>query len=135
MFKNLPSAIKNEKLDKRLKTSMTEHLLSFEAEFKRNFPEPKEQEAAFVRNPFSTALDELQDQFCDLQNDSSAHDAFQEIAISQFWCIIHESYPSYPIISELTFRRKVGDDIRLALSNTKPQISTFAVRFLSQPSH
>ena len=84
MFKNLSSAIKNEKFDKRLKTSITERLLSFEAEFKRYFPEPKEQEAAFVRIPFSTALDELQDQFCDLQNDSSAHDAFQEIAISQF---------------------------------------------------
>ena len=66
-LKNLSSAIKNEKLDQRLKTSITEHLLSFEAEFKRYFSEPKEQEAAFVRNPFSTALDELQEQFCDLQ--------------------------------------------------------------------
>ena len=63
---------------------MTEHLLSLEAQFKRYFPEPKEQEAAFVRNPFSTALDESQDQFRGLQNNSSAHDAFQEIAISQF---------------------------------------------------
>ena len=135
MFKNLSGSIKNEKFDKRLKTSITEHLLSFEAEFKRYFSEPKEQEAAFVRNPFSTALDELQDQFCDLQNDSSAHDDFQEIAISQFWCAMHESYPSYPLISELTFRRKVGDDTRLALSNTKPQISTSAVRLLSQPLH
>ena len=135
MFENLSSAIKNEKLDKRLKTSITEHLLSFEAEFKRYFPERKEQEAAFVRNPFSTALDELQDQFCNLPNDLSAHDAFQEIAISQFWCAMHKSYLSYPLISELTFRRKVGDDIRLALSNTKPQISTSAVRLLSQPSH
>ena len=135
MFENLSSTIKNEKLDERLKTSMTQHLLSFEVEFKRCFPECKEQEVPFVRNPFSTALDELQDQFCDLQNDSSAHDAFQEIAISQFWCAMNESYPSYPLISVLTFRKKVGDDIRLALSNTKPQISTSAVRLLSQPSH
>ena len=132
MFKNLSSAIKNEKLDKRLKTSITELLLSFKAEFKRYFSEPKEQKAAFVQNPFSTALDELQNQFCDLENDSSAHDAFQEIAISQFWCAMHKSYP---LIFELTFQRKVGDDIRLALSNTKPQISTSAVRSLSQPSH
>ena len=50
---------KNEKLDEHLKTLSTEHLQSFEAEFKRYFPELKEQEAAFVRNPFSTALDEL----------------------------------------------------------------------------
>ena len=59
MFENLSSAIKNEKLDELLKTSVTQHLQSFEAEFKRYFPKPKEQAAAFVRNPFSTALDEL----------------------------------------------------------------------------
>ena len=81
---NLSKAIKNEELDERLKTSITQHLQSLETEFKRYFPEPKKQKAAFVRNPFSTALDELQDQFCDLQNDSSAHDALSEIAISQF---------------------------------------------------
>ena len=56
MFENLSSAIKNEKLDERLKTSITEHLQSFEAEFKRYFPEPKEQEAGFVRNPFSRRI-------------------------------------------------------------------------------
>ena len=60
MFENLSSAIKNEKLDERLKTLITEHLQSFEAEFKRYFPKPEQQEAAFVRNQFSTALDELQ---------------------------------------------------------------------------
>ena len=88
----MPSATKNKKLDERSKASITQHLPSSEAEFKRYLPEPKKQEATFVRNPFSTALDELQDQFCDLQNDSSAHDAFQKIAISQFWCAMHESY-------------------------------------------
>ena len=67
MFENLSSAIKNEKLDERLKTLITEHLQSFEAEFKRYFPKPEQQEAAFVRNQFSTALDELQEQFCDIQ--------------------------------------------------------------------
>ena len=50
--------------------------------FKRYFPELKDQEAAFVRNPFSTSLnvanipDELLDQFCDHQNHSSARDFF-----------------------------------------------------------
>ena len=61
MFENLSSAVKNKKLDKRLKTSITKHLQFFEAEFKRYFPESKEQKAAFVQNPFSSALDELQD--------------------------------------------------------------------------
>ena len=56
MFENLSSAIRNEKLDERLKTSITEHLQPFEAEFKPYFPEPKEQEAKFVRNPFSRRI-------------------------------------------------------------------------------
>ena len=43
MFENLSSAIKQEKLDERLKISFTdEHLQSLEAEFKRCFPEPKD---------------------------------------------------------------------------------------------
>ena len=68
-FENLSSAIKNEKLDECLKTSITEHLQInlLNQSFKRYFPEPEEQEAAFVRNQFSTALDELQEQFCDHQ--------------------------------------------------------------------
>ena len=68
--RNLSGAIKeNEELDERLKTSITEHLQSLENEFKRYFTELKEQEAAFVRSPFSTALDvsdipdELKDRF------------------------------------------------------------------------
>ena len=74
MFENLSRAIKkDEELDERLKTSIKQRLQSLETEFKRYFPELEEQEAAFVRNPFSTALDvndisdELQYQFYDLQ--------------------------------------------------------------------
>ena len=50
----------------------------------------KLEEAAFVQNQFSTALDvsdfldELQDQFYYLQNDLSACDVFQDMALSQF---------------------------------------------------
>ena len=90
MFENLSSAIKeNEKLDKRVNTSTTQHLQPLKTVLKRYFPELKEQEAAFVRNPLSTALnvsdipDKLQDQFYDHQNHSSALDVFQKMALSQ----------------------------------------------------
>ena len=75
--------------------------------FKQYFPELKEQEAAFVRNPFSTALnvsdipDELQDQFYDHQNHTSSRNFFQKMALSQFQCVMRESYPQ---VSELAFR-------------------------------
>ena len=53
-----------------------------------NVPELKKQEAAFIWNLFSTALnvsdipDELHDQFYDHQNHSSARDVFQKMALS-----------------------------------------------------
>ena len=79
MFENLSSTInEDEELDERLKLSITQHLLSLETEFQVYFLKLKEQKAAIVRNPFSTALDvsdipnESRDQFYDLQNDSSA---------------------------------------------------------------
>ena len=68
-----------------MKTSITQHLQSLETGFKKYFPELKEKEAAFVRSQFSTALDvsdilnELQDQFYDLKNDSFVRDVFQEM--------------------------------------------------------
>ena len=52
-----------------------------------------------MRNPFSTALgvsdilDELPDQFYDLQKDSFARDVFREKALSQFWFAMRKSFP------------------------------------------
>ena len=89
MFENLSSAIKeDEELNERLNTSTTQHFQPLTTVLKRYFPELKEQEAAFVRNPLSTALnvsdipDKLQDQFYDHQNHSSARDVFQKMALS-----------------------------------------------------
>ena len=82
-----------------LKISITQHLQSLETVFEQYFPGLKEKEAAFVQNQFSTALDvsdilhELQDQFYDLKHDLFARDVFQEMALSQFWCAMRESYP------------------------------------------
>ena len=89
MFENLSSAIKeDEELDERLNTLTTQHLQPLKTVLKRYFPELKEQEAAFEWSPSSTALnvndipDELQDQFYDHQNHSSARECFQKIALS-----------------------------------------------------
>ena len=97
----------DEEFDERLKTSITQHLQSRKTEFKRYFPELKEQEAIFVGNLFLTTLDvsgipdELLDQFYDLQNGSSARDVFQEMALFQFWCAMCECDPQ---VLELAFR-------------------------------
>ena len=79
----------DEALDECLDTLTTQHLQPLKTVLKQYFPELKEQEAAFVWNPFLTALnvsdipDKLQDQFYDHQNHSSARDAFQKMALSQ----------------------------------------------------
>ena len=90
-FENSSSAVKeDEVLDERLNTSITQHLQSLETVFKRYFSKLEEQEAAFVRNSFSVAVNEsdipheLQDQFYDHQNHSFTRDFFQKMALSQF---------------------------------------------------
>ena len=83
----------------RVEAEAIQKLLLRYSWFKQFFPELKEKEAPVVRNPFSTALvvsdilDELQDHFYDLQNDSSARDVFQEIALSQLRFAMHEFFP------------------------------------------
>jgi len=82
---------KTEELAKNLKTSVIDHLQSLEIEFQQYFPEQEEEEDAFARNPFSSSLaianilDEVQDQFFDIRNHSSARDIFHKMPFSGFW--------------------------------------------------
>ena len=149
-----------------LKKLIVAHLQSMECEFQRCFPELEEQEAILVQNPFSASLDasgipdEIQDQYFDLKNDSSARILYHEKSLSQFWC---EMYDSYPQVSKLAFqvllpfattylcesgfsallhmktkernRMNVEDDMRLALSSTQPRVSRLAADVQGQPSH
>lgn len=76
MFENLCSVVGESELDGILKLEISEHLESLENEFQRYFRELTDEEAALVRNPFSTSLDvasipdEIQDEFIDMRNDS-----------------------------------------------------------------
>ena len=87
------------KIDEQLKTLMVEHLQSMEYEFQHYFSELKEKEPILARNPFSNSLDasdipeEMQEQFIEFKNDSTAHDIYHEKPLSQFWCDMTESYP------------------------------------------
>ena len=154
------------KIDEQLKTLMIEHVQSMEYEFQHYFSELIEEEAILARNPFSNSLDvsditeEMQKQFIEFKNDSTAHDIYHEKPLSQFWCDMTESYPQ---ISKLGFRTllpfattylcesgfstllhiktkernrmKVEHKMRLALLNTQPQISRLAAQTQDQPSH
>lgn len=168
MFEKLCGVVEEseDELDDNLKEEITGHLESLEKEFQRYFPELTEEEAALTRNPFSASLnvasipDEIQDEFIDLQNDSSARNLFNEKLLTQFWCAMYKSYPNVTMLAfrvlipfastylcESGFstllhiktkarnRLNVEDDMRLALTNTQPRILKLVTQMQAQPSH
>jgi hypothetical protein len=132
----------------------------------RYFPELSEDEAAVVRNLFHASLDvadvpdEVQDEFLELRNDSTARDLFQEKTLTEFWCAMRRSYPNVALLAfrvlvpfastylcESGFstllqiktkarnRLDVQDDMRLALTNTQPRIAKLVTQMQAQSSH
>ncbi|XP_076061211.1 SCAN domain-containing protein 3-like [Oratosquilla oratoria] len=108
----------------------------------------------------SSIPDEIQDEFLDLRNDSSAHDLFKVKSVTQFRCTMYQSYSKVSMIAlrvlvpfastylcEAFFstlvniktknrnRLDVGDDMRLALTNFRPRISKLAAELQHQASH
>ena len=99
--------------------------------------------------------DEVQDEFTELQNDSTAHDLLQEKTLTEFWCAIHilmlrcfcYGYLCHlllPIFGKVVFQLfcklkqrprnwlDVQDDMRLALTQTKPRISKLVTQMQPQ---
>jgi len=108
MLEKLSNVVeKTDELAKNLKAPIIDHFQSLEIECQWYFSELKEEDA-FSRNQFSASLaianilDEVQDQLCDLWNDSSTHDIFHEMPFSRFWWAVRELYPQR---SELAFRK------------------------------
>ncbi|XP_068227879.1 zinc finger BED domain-containing protein 5-like [Palaemon carinicauda] len=155
-------------LDQFLKDEITEHLQSLEKEVERYFPELSQEQEALVRNPFCTELDissipdEIQDEYLNLRNDSSARDLFKVKSVTQFWCGMYQSYSKISMIAlrvlvpfastylcEAGFSTlvnmktknrnrlelDVGDDMRLALTTFRPRISKLAAEMQHQASH
>ncbi|XP_076339961.1 zinc finger BED domain-containing protein 5-like [Tachypleus tridentatus] len=153
-------------LDQFLKDEITEHLQSLEKEVERYFPELSQEQEVLVRNPFCTERDvssipdDIQDEFLDIRNDSSARDLFKVKSVTQFWCAMYQSYSKVSMIAlrvlvpfastylcEAGFstlvniktknrnRLGVGDDMRLALTNARLRISKLAAEMQHQASH
>ena len=156
MFEKLSNVVeKTEERAKNLKTSVIDHLQSLETEFQWYFSQLKEEEDAFLRNQFSTSLaitnilDEVpgpilwsihqnmiffmkchflgSGELCvnHIHNDlnwlSKYCVAIIYICESVFSALAH-------VKTEARNQRIVQHHKRLALSNTYPRISKFAVR-------
>ncbi|KAG8238426.1 hypothetical protein J437_LFUL002883 [Ladona fulva] len=121
------------------------------AMFEHHSTKTEESETGIVDNDVSDIPDEVQDEFLELRNDSSARDIFQEKSSSQFWCAMRHSYPKVSMLSfqilvrfastylcesgfsilmqiKTKARNKldVQDDMRLVLTKTQPRIITLA---------
>ena len=112
-----------------------------------------------VRNPFCTELyvssipDNIQDEFLDLMNDSSARDLFKVKSVPQSYTKVSmialrvlvpfaSTYLCEAGFSTLANiktknrnRLNVGDDMRLAVTNARPQISQLAAQMQHRASH
>ena len=136
------------------------------------FPGILSKDLAFVRNPFlvpdtdiinmSNDIDELQEQFIELQKDSTALDIFTEKSLSSFTSEMLAMYPqvakaalvhlmsfssTYMYLCETGFstllnikskcRRRlvVEPDLRCSLSETSPRIDKLVSNMQHHPSH
>ena len=116
-------------------------------ELDKYFPDITDLDCQLIRNPLKvdpTFLpDELQEEFIDFVNDSTAKDSFDSLSLTRFWSTMACSYPTlaknfvrnllmFPSIyrceqgfsalclikNKLRSRLAVKDDIRVALSKT-----------------
>lgn len=59
---------------------------------KRYFPDVSEETLKLIRDPFHTDVgsvnDEIQEEFINFVNDSSASDLFEKESLVRFWCKI-----------------------------------------------
>ena len=103
-----------------------------EYEFQHYFHKLKEKEAILAQNPFSNSLDvsdisdEMQEQFIELKNDSTARDIYHEKSPSQIWCDISESYPqiskhAFQTLLSLLFTRPLPRDGGMAEDHGAPE--------------
>ena len=133
------------------------HLQSIFFKVECYFPELLQEQEAMVRNPFCMELDvssipdNIQDEFLDLMNDFSARDLFKSVPQSYTKVSMIALRVLVPFAStylcEAGFstlvniktknmnRSNVGDDMRLALTNARPQISQLAAQMQHQASH
>ncbi|KAK4308214.1 hypothetical protein Pmani_020061 [Petrolisthes manimaculis] len=143
---------------------INKHLVSLSQELENYFPDITDLDCKLIRNPLKvdpTSLpDELQEEFIDFVNDSTAKDSFDSLSLTRFWSTMACSYPTlakncvrnllmFPstyrceqgfsalclIKNKLRSRFAVKDDIRVALSKTVPRIDLLVANKQAQPSH
>ena len=162
IFENLTTAVGSEKLDAENIRLVKAHLSCLREEFQSYFPDLSEMNVTLIRNPFIVEVrsipDEVQEEFVEFVNDSTAKDAFETLPLIKFWSKMSAYYPSVCAVSGLLMfpstylceqgfsalffiknrfrsRLSVEPDLRIALSKTEPRIEALVEAKQAQPSH
>ena len=170
MFARMTNLIEvhDYQLTEELRHTIILHLKVLRDEFTRYFPDIRKSDFNLARNPFvekvqdcvADDLDEVQEEFINLINDSNAKVLFSTLTLPQFWCSMLSTYPLVAQIatksilpfpstylcesgfsSLLTIKTKnrnrldVGPDLRCCLSKTEPRISLLVTKKQFQSPH
>ena len=170
MFARMTNLIEvhDYQLTEELRHTIILHLKVLRDEFTRYFPDIRKSDFNLARNPFvekvkdciADDLDEVQEEFINLINNSNAKVLFSTLTLPQFWCSMLSTYPLVAQIatksilpfpstylcesgfsSLLTIKTKnrnrldVGPDLRCCLSKTEPRISLLVTKKQFQSPH
>lgn len=157
-------------VDAPLRAEVVSHLSNVISEFKRYFPnyDTATPIMALTRNPFRVSMDdvsselqELEEEFIEMVNDSSTKDSFADLSLSKFWVSTLQTYPgiagkaltllvAFPstYLCESAFstvvtikskaRNRLLDldaDLRCAITKLQPNIKEIIKKRQSQISH
>lgn len=154
----------NLALPAEIQDEIAEYLEHLHTEFSRYFPETPSEDLDLIINPFQCEVDKVpddcQDKFLELKFDSAAKLSFGTKSVTEFWPTMTASYPKIAKIalhkllpfvttylcesgfsillnikSKARNRLQVQDDLRCALSKTKPRIEVLCQNEQQQKSH
>lgn len=158
---------KEETLDDCIKSAIQEHLMTLHREMSKYLEDVNTADFQIVRNPFpqsadciSDTMNEVQEEFIEMVNDSSAKELFLQVSLPKFWCAMATSYPrvsrmalkilipfpstylcesgfSHLLLLKTKQRNRlvVENDLRCTLSKTVPRIAKLVAQKQAQPSH
>ncbi|XP_067932141.1 zinc finger BED domain-containing protein 5-like [Watersipora subatra] len=164
MFESLSKVLPSPDSISFMKNLVADHLSRLACEFQQYFPNLNDTDLKLVRNPFKLTLagidSAMQEELIDLLNNSGARDRFENCVFSKFWCSSITSYPklsqvalkallifpsSYKCEQEFSSllymkskyrsRLNVGDDLRVSLPVTEPNIKQLTDAKQTQPFH
>ena len=151
--------------NKEMVSSVIKHLKSLQDKIEKYFPPVSTENYKSVRNPFlpldTYDILNLKEQRIDIRNDGNIKLLLREIPLDEFWIKIQNEYPNigekalvillqfsttyqcetaFSVLTNLKTRKRerllvVEEEMRVALSNVRPNIERICAKNQAQISH